>query len=101
MILGTRNYAYGDVRKIPFNYREWLMEGYVLKSVTATISPATGIQSTVGAVTLDPEEQRAFVQLNCGAVNESFTLNIVASDTFGQVVNDQLAVNVVAPGAIG
>jgi hypothetical protein len=98
MLLGQRNYGYGDIRRITVNYNGWLQFGFVLSAVTANITPTTGITSTVGAITLDPEKERVFIYLNCGLVNESFTLNIVASDNFGQTVNDQLQVNIVAPG---
>jgi hypothetical protein len=99
MLLGTRNYAQNDVRKIVINYCDWLLPGYVLSAVTASITPTTGIVSTVAAPTLDPTEKVAFVPLTCGGVNESFTLNIQATDTFGQIINDQININVVAPGA--
>jgi hypothetical protein len=99
MLLGSRQYALNDVRVIRVNYKDWLVPGYVLLSVTAAISPTTGITSTVGAVQLDPTEEIAFITLNCGTVvNESFTLNIQAKDTFGQTINDQLNVTVVTPG---
>jgi hypothetical protein len=99
MLLGSRQYAQNDIRVIRVNYKDWLYPGYVLKTVTATISPSSGITSTVGTITLDPTETIAFITLNCGTVvNENFTLNIVASDTFGQTINDQLSVTIVTPG---
>jgi len=99
MLLGSRQYALNDVRVIRVNYKDWLVPGYVLLSVTATTTPATGLSSTVGAVQLDPTEEIAFLTLNCGSVvNENFTLNIQAKDTFGQTINDQLNVTVVTPG---
>ena len=98
MLLGTRNYAQNDVRKIVINYCDWLLQGYVLSGVTASVTPATAT-STVAAPTLDPTEKIAFVPLTCGGVNETFTLNIQATDTFGQIIHDQINVNVVAPGA--
>lgn len=101
MLLGSRSYSYGDIRKVQVNYSGWLKEGYVLKSVTANISPTTGITSTVSTITLDPTEMTAYIQVNCGSVNESFTLNVIATDTFGQTINDQILINIVAPGAIG
>jgi len=100
MILGTRTYGYGDVRKIQIDYCDWLTPGYVLSGVTASITPTTGITSTVTSpATLSPDEKTAYITLTCGVVNESFTLNVVAVDTFGQTVNDTLNVNVVTPGA--
>jgi len=98
MLLGTRNYANNDVRQLIVNYCEWLLPGYVLNTVTASITPATA-QSTVGAVTLDAEKMVAYVPVTCASVNESFTLALQATDTFGQTVNDQININVVAPGA--
>lgn len=99
MLLGTRQYATNDVRAIKVNYTDWLIPGYTLSSVTATISPTTGILSTVGTIILDPIEMTAYITLRCGSVNETFTLLVVAKDTYGQTINDQLNVNIVAPGA--
>jgi hypothetical protein len=99
MLLGTRNFANGDVRKLVVDYSDWLFEGYHLNTVTATVSPST-TKSTVGTITLSPAEHKAFIVLNCATVNESFTLNVIATDTFGQTVNDQVLVNIVAPGAL-
>jgi hypothetical protein len=95
MLLGTRRYALNDVRVIRVNYNDWLAKGYVLKAVTANITPTSGITSTVGAITLDPTETVAFITLNCGSISESFTLNIQAQDTFGQTINDVLNVSIV------
>jgi hypothetical protein len=99
MLLGSRIFATSDIRRLVVNYEGWLNHGFTLVSVTATISPTSGIKSTVGAITLDPRKEKAFVFLNCGTVNESFTLNVVATDNFGQTVNDQLLVAIASPGA--
>jgi hypothetical protein len=99
MILGTRNYAQNDIRILDICYADWLVRGYVLKTVTANITPTTGIQSTVGTITLSPSEHMAFITVKCGAVNETFTLNVIATDSFGQTVNDIVTINVVAPGS--
>jgi hypothetical protein len=100
MLLGSRFFGTSDIRRLVVNYEDWLSQGFTLVSVTANISPTTGITSTVGAVTLDPDKKKAFIFLNCGTVvNESFTLNIVGTDNFGQTVNDQLLVTIMSPGA--
>jgi hypothetical protein len=100
MLLGTRKYATNDVRVIRVNYCDWLFPGYVLGAVTANITPTAGVASTVGPIKLDPSEKVAFIQLNCGpTVNEAFTLNVIATDTFGQTINDLLNVTIIAPGA--
>jgi len=100
MLLGSRKYATSDVRIIRVNYADWLFPGYVLRTVTATIAPTTGITSTVGTVTLDPTDMIAFIPLTCGSVvNETFTLTIQAQDTFGQTINDLLNITAVAPGS--
>ncbi len=98
MLLGTRNYAQGDVRKLVINYCDWLLQGYVLSAVTATITPTTA-KSTVAAASFDPTEKVVFIPITCASVNESFTLNVQATDTFGQTIHDQININVVAPGA--
>ena len=97
MLLGQRFYAVNDVRVIRISYAQWLQPGYVLQRAVATIP--TAVTSTVGSVVLDPTQTTALITLNCGSVvNESFTLNIQAQDTFGQTINDQLNVTIVTAG---
>lgn len=102
MLLGSRQFAITEIRTIPINYSDWVMPGYALASVVATISaPAVPtITSSVGAIVIDPVQMTAYINLNCGTVvNETFTLLVVAKDTYGQLVNDQLNITIVAPGA--
>jgi hypothetical protein len=98
MLIGTRRYAVQDVRVIRINYAQWLLPGYVLATVTASIL-GPPVTSTLGSVTLDPTQEVAFVTLNCGTVvNESFTVAVQAQDTSGQTINDQINVTIIAPG---
>lgn len=102
MFLGTRRFANGDIRTIRINYTDWLMLGYALQSVTANIAAgaAPPTQSTVGAIVTDPVEMTAYININCAPVNEIFTLNVIATDTFGQTVNDTMSIEIVNPGAL-
>ena len=99
MLLATINLTSGDTRRIPIDYSDFLPQGYSLTSVTATISPSTA-KSTTTQVQIDPDHDLAWIWVTGGSVlNETFTLNIVAMDNFGEVLNDQSAFTVVAPGA--
>ncbi len=99
MLLATINLTSGDVRRIPIDYSDFLSQGYTLTSVTATISPTTA-SSTTTQVQVDPDADLAWIWVTGGTVlNENFTLNIVAKDNFGEVLNDQIAFTVVAAGA--
>ena len=102
MLLGTRNFATSDVRTLVINYTDWLMKGYALLSVTPSIAPGAvpPTQSTVGTTLIDPVEMTAYITLHCASVNETFTLNVVAKDTFGQTINDVLTINVNNPGSL-
>jgi hypothetical protein len=102
MFLATRRFATGDVRTVRINYTDWLMPGYALQGVMANIAPgaAPPTQSTVGAIVTDPVEMTAYININCAPVNETFTLNVVATDTFGQTINDTLSIEIVNPGAL-
>jgi hypothetical protein len=99
MLLATINITSGDVRRIPIDYSDFLPQGYILTSVTASIAPTTAT-STVGQVQLDPDADLVWIWVTGGSIlTEQFTLNIVAKDNFGEVINDQIAFNVVSAGA--
>lgn len=99
MLLATINLTTGDIRRIPIDYSDFLPQGYSLTTVTASISPATAT-STVGQIQLDPDADLVYIWVTGGSVlNEQFTLNVVAKDNFGEVLNDQINFIVVSPGA--
>ena len=99
MQLGTLRYATNDIRIFAIAYGDWLAQGYILSTVTVTI-PTTNIVSTVDSPALQsPDGKTAYIKITCGDVKESFTLDVVAQDTLGQVVNDTVDVTVVDPGA--
>jgi hypothetical protein len=99
MLLSTINITSGDVRRIPIDYSDFFPQGYQLVALTATISPTTAT-SKVTQTQIDPDHDLAWIWVQGGTVlNEQFTLNIVANDNFGQVLNDQIAFTVVAAGA--
>ena len=99
MLLSTINLTSGDTRRIPIDYSDFLPQGYQLTTVTANISPTTA-KSTVGQIQIDPDHDLAWIWVTGGtALNEQFTLNIVANDNFGEVLNDQINFTVVAAGA--
>lgn len=101
MFLGTRRFANNDIRTLVVNYSDWVMPGYALGSVTANVAAgaAPPTQSTVGNIVTDPVEMTAYINVNCASVNETFTLNVVATDTFGQEVNDTFTIIIDSPGA--
>lgn len=99
MQLGSLRYATNDVRIFAIYYGEWLAQGYVLSTVTVTI-PTANIVSTVDSPAVQsPDSLTAYIKITCGDVKESFTLDVVATDTLGQIVHDTVDVTVVDPGA--
>jgi hypothetical protein len=99
LLLSTINLTTGDVRRLAIDYSDFLPQGYQLTGVTPSITPATA-SSTVTQTQIDPDSDLAWIWVKGGTVlNEQFTLLVVATDNFGEVLNDQINFTVVAPGA--
>jgi hypothetical protein len=95
MLLTSRNIGVSDIRLYTVSYREWLQRGATLATVAVTV-PA-GTTSSVGAITLYPEEKCVRFFVTGGVLNEQFTASVVASDSIGQKVNDTVQFLVIAP----
>jgi hypothetical protein len=99
--LGSRNISQGDVRRLVFDYTDFMGQGFDITSVTAAIVPATST-STVGPQNpqIWPTEKGFWVWITGGSqLNEQFTLNLVVKDNFAEVLNDTVNFTVTAPGA--
>ena len=108
MLLATKQFTLGDTIQYTVDYREHPGSGpYTIvppnpvrdgDSITSTTVVSNSSDVTItGAVV--KEGHKVFFVLSGGVLNETFTLNIVANDNFGEVLNDQIAFTVVAPGA--
>lgn len=100
-LLATRNITQNDVRRLVFDYSDFMGQGYDITSVTATITPTTAT-STVAPQNpeLWPNQKGFWVWITGGAtLNEVFTLNLVVKDNFAEILNDTVNFTVTAPGA--
>lgn len=109
MLIGSKNLANGDIRRVIIDYRDWLLEGDWLSVVVASIGstsvdnkghfvnvpPASGLYAS--NVTLDQENKSVYLTVNAGNVNGNFTLQVEVTDTIGQVITDTLAFTVSNP----
>lgn len=94
MLLTSRILGVNDERLYTVSYKEWLQRGATLSTVA--VSVPTGTLSTVGAITIYPDEKCVRFFINAGASNEQFTATVVATDSTGQVVHDTVSFQVVA-----
>lgn len=98
MLLGNATHTVGNHIRYEIDYSDWLDDGVSLSGgavvIAAQVPPITDI--TVGTVTVTPSHHLVFL-LSGGSLNETFTLNVQATDSRSEVTNDTLWVNVVAP----
>lgn len=92
----------GERRLLTISYRNWLdgCRGETLTLVTVTVipisSPATA--ATVDTVALSPNKESVSFIVGNGAVNDQFTVELVATTTLTQTRIDTITVNVLAVG---
>lgn len=97
MLLGNKNIAAGDVRRIAVDYKLILQEGTHLASATVSSSSLT---STVNQESLSVAQTVVFFYVKAGANQETFTVSLVVADNIGQTFNDTLVFNVVGPTTV-
>lgn len=96
MLLGTRNLTSGDVRRYQVSYRGFLAPGEKIKLPTVTI-PA-GLTSSIGAVSMDVDDDLVFFFVTGGSnLNEAFTATVQVQTTYLQTINDTIAFQIVSP----
>lgn len=92
MLLGSKQHTVGDTRRWIINYDRWLDNTATIETVTAS-SPSTSLTVTT------PEILGKDVQffISGGNLNETATITLVMTDSFGNIKHDTLAFTVVAP----
>lgn len=100
MLLGSRTLAVGDIRRYPVSYRNYLLPGIKVESVTVTpLALPTGLTptSTVTQAYVEEDGNGIVFYVKAGVLNEAFTAQVVITDTVGETVNDTADFLIVAP----
>lgn len=92
MVIGRKNQTVGDRRKYIVDYSQWLDTG-----VTITLGAATTTSLTATIDTVSITATTLIFYVNNGALNELFTVAIQVTDSNGEIKNDTIEFNVVAP----
>jgi hypothetical protein len=95
MQLATRTLVTGDNRRYVIDYRDWLIEGAKLSTVSITV--VGNVLSRVSSQSFDKSLDKVIFFLQAGNVSENFTANVQATDTLGRVINDTITFTVVTP----
>lgn len=98
-LLGRKSHTAGNTTIYAVDYTDWLEEGVTLNASAVTLSAAftaTVTDVTISAVTRTPSNQITF-KLAGGSLNETFTLDVQATDTRGEIKKDTCGFLVVAP----
>jgi hypothetical protein len=88
----------GNAIRYEIDYSDWLEDGTSLTAGTVTMDAASiGIVDvTIGTVTLTPSHRLVFL-LSGGSLNETFILDVQATDSRGEIKNDTLSFSIQAP----
>lgn len=92
MLLGSKQQTVGDTKRWRVNYSRWLDNTATLQSTTVTSSSST---CTVSNVSILGYEVIFF--LVGGVLNETLTVSVQITDSFGNVKHDTIAFTVLAP----
>ncbi|MDE2103866.1 MAG: hypothetical protein KGL39_41905 [Patescibacteria group bacterium] len=96
MLLGTIIHTAGNATRRGVDYCEWLEDGRTLSQSgfsAILLSPAPA-DVTIDRVSATPT--RLYYWVSGGSVNETFTVEVQAKDTLGEVVIDTIDFTVVA-----
>ena|SRR5208282_6497231 len=98
MILGTTNFASGNILQYSIDYSQWLQKGETLVDVTFVVSVGN---ATITNVTYAPNKKEVFFFVNGLTVVAAADFNILptATTSFGQQRTDTIAVSVATAGA--
>ena len=94
MEIASITHTSGNSIRRTISYRDYLFEGDTLDSVTFTPSST---DLTVTGVELEPDALGVHFFVNGGVVNELVTIVVKATTVGGEVINDTIAVSVIAP----
>ena len=92
MIIDRKQHTVGDRRKYIVDYSQWLDTG-----VTLTAGTATTVSLTATVDTVSHTASTLLFFLNGGIINEIFTVALQVTDSNGEIKNDTVEFNVVAP----
>ena|SRR5258708_4286613 len=99
MLLKTIQHTAGNKIRYEIDYDAFLEEGTSLSSGTVVLDPANSPQPTdvtIGAVTVG-QGHRLIFMLSGGSGNEAFTVDVSATDSRGEIKNDTIKFQIVAP----
>lgn len=96
--LKNLNFTAGNKIRYRLDYSEWLEDGSTVDSGTATLAVQDPVITdvTVSAVLIDPTGHLVFF-VEGGSVNETFTVEVQATDSRGEIKNDTIYYTVQAP----
>jgi hypothetical protein len=92
MLLGSKTHTVGDTKQWTIDYDRWLDNAATIQTITAVSSSTT---CTVSVPTILGHQVRFLV--SGGTLNETCTVTLTMTDSFGNVKKDTLAFTVVAP----
>lgn len=93
MQLAALNFTRGDTRQFTVDYCDWLPKGARVVTAAVTSSDPLAVISNVVVI----ERARVNFQIAGPTVKNDFTVNLVATDSLGEVTNDTLAFHAVDP----
>jgi hypothetical protein len=93
MMLKRIIHGAGNAIRYEIDYSDWLEDGTSLTAGTVTIGI---VDVTIGTVTLTPSHRLVFL-LSGGSLNETFILDVQATDSRGEIKNDTLSFSIQAP----
>ena len=100
MLLGTKVHDAGNTIRYVVDYSDWLNDGETLKApCTVVLAPASAVlvtDITITGVVFTASQEIVFL-MSGGSANETFTLNVVATNSRNETKNDTLAFSVTAP----
>lgn len=99
MLLGQKAFTAGNKTRFEIDYSDWLDEGVTLTAVTVVMDPkftATVTDVVISGVLVQLGHKVVFF-LNGGSVNETFLLDVRATDSRSEIKNDTLGFTIITP----
>lgn len=95
MLMRSIAHAAGNHIRYEIDYSDWLREGDTLTTVTVVMDPTTPTADVVISGILVAQGHKAFFMLAGGSVNETFTLDVQATDSRGEITNDTIKFTII------
>lgn len=99
-LLGTKAHTAGNTIRYTIDYTRWLEDGVSLSGATVVMDPAftaTVKDITISSVAVLSEHNKVSFVMAGGSVNEAFTLDVQITDSRGEIKNDTVQFQIVAP----